>query len=172
MSQKTSLQKKCKKIKLIISDVDGVLTDGGMYYSEKGEVMKKFNTRDGMGIELLKGKIKTILMSRENSKIVLKRGKKIKVDEILIGIKNKELFIPKICKKYKVIEEEIAYIGDDVNDFEIMKKVGLTASPNDGMEKIRKISDYVCNLKGGEGVFREFIELILSNRDDIKITKK
>lgn len=170
MKKKSELEFKCKKIKLIISDVDGVLTDGGMYYSEKGEIMKKFNTRDGMGVELLEDKIKTILMTKENSKIVLERAKKIKVSEVFVGIKNKENILPEICKKYKILLSEIAYIGDDLNDLKIMKEVGLTAAPKDGNEKIRKISDYVCETKGGDGAFREFVDLILfyKNKDSLK----
>ena len=113
------IQKKCKKINLVISDVDGVLTDGGMYYSDKGEIMKKFNTRDGMGVELLLNNgIKTILITRENSIIVKKRARKIRVEEIYTGIKKKKKLLPKICKKYKVSLEEIAYIGDDINDLD------------------------------------------------------
>ena len=123
MSRKNELLKKCRKIKLIISDVDGVLTDGGMYYSKTGEVMKKFNSKDGMGVELLRKKIKVVLMTKERSQIVLKRAKKIKVDQVYAGIKNKELLLPKICVEYKISINEIAYIGDDVNDFNIMKQI-------------------------------------------------
>ena len=164
MTLKKIIQK-CRKIKLIISDVDGVLTDGGMYYSKTGEVMKKFNAKDGMGVELLRKKIKFVLMTKERSQIVLKRAKKIKVDQVYTGIKNKELLLPKICMKYKISKNEIAYIGDDVNDFNIMKQIGLSAVPSDGNEKIKNISDYVCKTKGGDGAFRELVDLILSNYD-------
>ena len=163
MSRKNELLKKCRKIKLIISDVDGVLTDGGMYYSKTGEVMKKFNAKDGMGVELLRKKIKFVLMTKERSQIVLKRAKKIKVDQVYTGIKNKELLLPKICVEYKISKNEIAYIGDDVNDFNIMKQIGLSAVPSDGNEKIKNISDYICKTKGGDGAFRELVDLILSN---------
>ena len=142
MSRKNELLKKCRKIKLIISDVDGVLTDGGMYYSKTGEVMKKFNSKDGMGVELLRKKIKVVLMTKERSQIVLKRAKKIKVDQVYAGIKNKELLLPKICVEYKISKNEIAYIGDDVNDFNIMKQIGLSAVPSDGNEKIKNISNF------------------------------
>ena len=164
MTSKKIIQK-CRKIKLIISDVDGVLTDGGMYYSKTGEVMKKFNAKDGMGVELLRKKIRFVLMTKERSQIVLKRAKKIKVDQVYTGIKNKELLLPKICMKYKISKNEIAYIGDDVNDFNIMKQIGLSAVPSDGNEKIKNISDYVCKTKGGDGAFRELVDLILSNYD-------
>jgi YrbI family 3-deoxy-D-manno-octulosonate 8-phosphate phosphatase len=145
----------------MITDVDGVLTDGGMYYSEKGESFKKFNTRDAMGMELLrKLNIPTIFVTRENSKIVKERAKKIHV-ELYMNIKDKRALLPKISKKFKIESKNIAYIGDDVNDLEIMKQVGLTAAPIDAMNEIKIISDYVCILKGGEGSFREFANLII-----------
>ena len=93
----TNLKKKCLEIKVVISDVDGVLTDGGMFYSEKGEVLKKFNTRDGMAVELLRNqKIPTVIMTREKSNIVLKRAKKLLIKDVFLGIKKKESLLPKI----------------------------------------------------------------------------
>ena len=137
MKSEKQLAQKCKKIKMVLTDVDGVLTDGGMYYSEEGEIMKKFNTRDGMGVELLsKQQIGSIIITRENSTIVKKRGKKIKVLKTYVGILKKESLLPEICKNYSLNLENIAYIGDDVNDFEIMRKVGFSCTPNDGIKKI------------------------------------
>lgn len=148
---------------MIISDVDGVLTDGGMYYSEKGEIMKKFNTKDGMAVEIAnQNKIKIILMTKENSKIVKIRAAKMKTTACYIGIKQKELELKKILKKFNIQSKELAYIGDDLNDKEIMKKIGFTVSPSDSISEIKKIADYITNLKGGEGVLREVVELILS----------
>ena len=121
MTSKKILEK-CKLIKLVITDVDGVLTDGGMYYSEKGEILKKFNAKDGMGVEiLLRHRVKTILLTRENSNIVKKRGAKIKTAATYIGILDKKSQLKKISKKFKVPPTKIAYIGDDLNDLEIMK---------------------------------------------------
>ena len=157
---KQNLIKKCKNIKLVITDVDGVLTDGGMYYSSKGESLKKFNTRDSMGMELLRQiNIQTILMTRENSIIVKKRALKMKVD-LYMKIKNKKEYLPIICKKYKIKANNIAYIGDDVNDIEIMKSIGFSGAPNDAVDEIKSISNYVCKLKGGQGAFREFANFI------------
>ena len=159
---KKQLQSKCKKIKLVITDVDGVLTDGGMYYSEKGELLKKFNTKDGMGVELLhKASIKTVFLTGENSKIVKIRAKKVKADDCQINIKEKE----KICKKFNVKPLNVAYIGDDVNDLKIMNLVGLTACPSDAQEKIKSISNLKCKKVGGSGVFREFVEIILNSKN-------
>ena len=158
---------KLKKIKLVISDVDGVLTDGGMYYNEEGEYMKKFNTRDSMGMELLLQKgIKTILMTRENSKIVKERVKKIKMVDLYSDIIKKEEMIPEILKKYDVSSDEIAYIGDDVNDVEIMKKVGFSATPFDGNFVVKENVDYTCKMEGGKGAFREIADLLIRSNDD------
>ena len=168
MVNKTSrkIQQKCKQVKLVLSDVDGVLTDGGMFYSEKGEVLKKFNTRDGMGVTLLKNAgVKTIFITKENSTIALKRGKKVNAIETLLGIKNKENELKKILKKYKLERKNIAYIGDDVNDLEIMKLVGLSATPSDGATQVKKIVDYVCTKNGGLGAFREFADLIVKTKN-------
>ena len=162
---RNKLNQKCKKIKLVITDVDGVLTDGGMYYSEKGEIMKKFNAKDGMGVELLlQNNIKTVLLTRENSKIVKKRGLKIKAASTITGIQKKELHLETICRKFRVLPKEIAYIGDDINDIEISKLVGLSASPLDGVARFKKNVDYVCKNKGGNGAFREFTDLIIISR--------
>ena len=154
---------KCSSIKLIITDVDGVLTDGGMYYSEKGESFKKFNTRDGMGVELLRNhKIPVVIITGENSKIVVKRAKKLLIKDVFIGIKKKELLLSKICKKYDINKNNIAYIGDDINDLEILKQIGFSACPADGISIIKKNTDYICKSKGGEGVLREIADLIIS----------
>ena len=156
------LLKKFQDIKIVLTDVDGVLTDGGMYYSEKGEVLKKFNAKDGMGVEiLLRSKVKTVLLTRENSNIVKKRGSKIKAAATYIGTFNKESQLQKICKKFQVLPAEIAYIGDDLNDLEIMKLVGFSAMPSDGIKDLRKIVDYVCKNNGGHGAFREIVDLIV-----------
>jgi len=133
-----------------------------MYYSDKGELLKKFNTRDGMGVELLrKHGIKTVFVTKEKSEIVKRRAKKLKVLTFL-GLKNKELILPKICKKFNVRNDEIAYIGDDINDLEIMKHVGLSATPADGNNQVKQIADYICRLNGGDGSFREITDLIIS----------
>ena len=158
--------KKCEKIKLLITDVDGVLTDGGMYYSEKGEIMKKFNTKDGMAVELLhENSIKTVFLTKENSKIAKSRAKKVKADGVYINIQNKEKYLNEICKKFTVEPNEISYIGDDINDIEIIKKIGFSSCPTDAVNDVKKIVDYICQTKGGEGVFREIAEIILKSKN-------
>mgnify|MGYP001357750490 CR=1 FL=1 len=158
------IEEKMKKVKLVITDVDGVLTDGGMYYNKEGEYMKKFNTKDSMGMELLsKIGIKTILMTREDSMIVRERVKKIKIVDLYSGVMKKEDLIDEITEKYNVRNDEIAYIGDDVNDIEIMKKIGFSVTPSDGNYAVRNISDHICKNEGGKGVFREIADLIIKS---------
>jgi len=158
------VQEKCKKIDLVLTDVDGVLTDGGMFYAEGGKVFKKFNTRDGMGIELLKKNgIITIFLTKENSEASKKRAKKLKT-KIYFGVQNKEKKLKDICKIRKINNESVAYIGDDVNDISIMKLVGLSASPNDGISEVKRVADYTCSKNGGCGAFREFADMILKEK--------
>ena len=159
---KSKISTKCKKIKVLLTDVDGVLTDGGMYYSSKGDVMKKFHARDGMGVTLLRKKgIPTIIVTKEKTDMVRKWANKMKVVELFDGIQNKEKIVDVICKKYKVSVDQIGYIGDDVNDIELLKKVGFSATPKNGITKVQKIVDYICKKNGGEGAFREIADLLI-----------
>ena len=157
-----NIEKKCKKIKMILTDVDGVLTDGGMYYSTHGDVMKKFNSKDGMGINILRKKnISTIIVTKEKTDIVKKWAKKMNVTKVYDGVLKKELILEKICKSFKISEKEIAFVGDDVNDLELMKKVGFSVTPKDGNNAVKKIADYVTKAKGGHGAVREITDLII-----------
>ena len=163
----SQIEEKLKKIRLVITDVDGVLTDGGMYYNQDGECMKKFNTKDSMGMELLlQNGIKTVLVTREDSRIVQERVKKIKIVDLFSGILKKEDLLPELLQKYQVAKDEIVYIGDDVNDLEIMKSVGFSATPNDGNIVVKDIADYICKTLGGKGVFREISDLIINNKNN------
>ena len=166
--KKSEFIKKCKKIKLILTDVDGVLTDGCMYYSSKGEELKKFHTRDGMAVELLLHKnIKTIIITKEKSKIVISRAKKIKVFKVYSGVKQKDKILNQICTKFKVTPDETTFIGDDVNDEKIMKLVGLSFAPSDATQTIKNIADIITNAKGGQGVLREVTDKILLSQSII-----
>ena len=153
------------KFKLVLTDVDGVLTDGGMYYSEYGDELKKFNTRDGMGFELLrKHGIKTGIITSENMQLVKKRGEKIKADYIIQNKKyeNKLDAALEICKKEGIDISETVYIGDDINCSCLLTKVGFAACPSDATAEIKEISGItVLSRKGGEGVFRELVDLLL-----------
>jgi 3-deoxy-D-manno-octulosonate 8-phosphate phosphatase (KDO 8-P phosphatase) len=159
------LIEKAKKIKLLLTDCDGVLTDGGVYYSESGEVMKRFNIRDGMGVERLrKMGIPTGIITGERSPSVVRRAEKLNIEELHLGVKDKPEKLRTILSRLALKKEEIAYIGDDVNDLEVMQMVGLTACPNDAISLVKPHVDYICEAKGGQGAFREFVELIIAAR--------
>lgn len=159
---KKVIKMKIEKIKLVITDVDGVLTDGGMYYTKQGDIMKRFYARDGMGVTLLRNiGIPTIIITGEQTQMVKMWSKKMKIKQLLDGVKQKELTLNEICKNNNLNLDQIAYIGDDINDFNILKKVGLSVTPNDGSKSIRKICHYVCSTNGGYGAYRELADLIL-----------
>lgn len=157
-----NLEDKIKNIKLFVTDVDGVMTDCGMYYSEKGDELKKFNTRDGMGVQLLKEKgIKVAIVTKENTKIIENRAKKLHVEEVHQGIVNKLDIFEKLRKKYNVEYSEIAYVGDDINDIYALERVGISFCPNDAVYEVKNICDHVLSKKGGEGTIREAVEFIM-----------
>jgi len=165
LMRKYVLKQKKVKIKLFVSDVDGTLTDAGMYYSENGDELKKFNTRDGKGFDLLrKAGIKTAIITSENTKIVENRAKKLKVDYLNQGLEHKDKLeaIKNICKKENISLNEVAFIGDDINDKEALESVGIAGCPADAVEDIKQIPNIrIMSKKGGEGAVREFIERII-----------
>ncbi len=157
-----SLEVKVKRVKMVFTDVDGVLTDGGRYYNETGEILKKFHVRDGMGINiLLRNGIKTIIVTKEKSKIVQKWASDVNVYKVYFNSIKKEETLDEISKKMRISLDQIAYIGDDVNDIEISKKVGFSAMPKDASILLKPVIDYVCKSNGGEGAFREIVDLIM-----------
>lgn len=155
-------QQEQKRIKLFLCDVDGTLTDGGMYYSESGDELKKFNTRDGMGFQLLReAGIKTGIITSEDTKIVENRAKKLKVDFFYQGKRDggKLAVAKEICGQLGITLDEVAYIGDDVNCVELLEAVGIKACPADACEEVKAIADIsVMMKKGGNGCVREFIQ--------------
>ena len=160
---KKLLLSKIKKIEILLTDVDCVLTDCGMYYDKRGDSMKKFHTRDGMAVTLLRKKsIPTIIVTKEKTIIVRKWAKRMKVYKTYDGIVDKVSILSKICKTFNVKSEQVAYIGDDVNDLELLKNVGFSAGPNDAISEAKIIADYICKTNGGNGVLREIADLIIS----------
>lgn len=155
---------KKNKIKLFISDVDGVMTDAGMYYSDSGDELKKFNTYDGMAFQLLReANIKTAIITSESTNIVKNRAKKLKVDYLYQGKRNSSKLESalEICHKLNITINEVAYIGDDINCFELLNSVGLKACPSTAVHEIKQIPDIIClKGKGGSGVIREFLDHI------------
>lgn len=156
--------KKLKNIKLFITDIDGVMTDCGMYYSENGDELKKFNTRDGMGIQLLRENgIKTAIITKELTKIVENRAKKLKVDDVYQGVVDKLSVFEELRKKYSLEYSEIVYVGDDINDIPVLEKAGVSFCPNDAVDEVKDVCDYVLSKRGGEGVIREIVDVLITS---------
>ncbi len=152
-------------LKLFATDVDGVLTDAGMYYGESGEELKKFNTRDGMGIKLLQAEgVIVAIITAEQTKIVARRAKKLGISEVFQGVKDKVAVLNHLSKKLDITFEQMAYIGDDVNDVGALQAAGYAAAPADCMGPVRQAVHYICQKNGGEGAVREVIDMILSAR--------
>ncbi|PWM24457.1 MAG: acylneuraminate cytidylyltransferase [Limosilactobacillus fermentum] len=151
-----------KDIKLFLTDVDGVMTDAGMYYSESGDELKKFNTRDGMAFQLLReAGIKTGIITSENTNIVENRAKKLKIDFLYQNkYKGGKLAAAKdICQQLNITLDEVAYIGDDINCYELLSSVGIKACPADANDTIKGIYNIqILSSKGGEGCIREFVD--------------
>lgn len=160
------IKEKLLKVKLLVMDVDGTLTDGAMYYSANGEELKRFNTRDGMGISLLhRAGIQTAILTTENTQIVQARAAKLKIDNVILGSRNKRISLEELLKTLGFKTEEVAYIGDDVNDEPAIKMSGVSACPADAVEHIKGLVDFISQYPGGNGAVREFAELILKAQD-------
>jgi len=156
-----------RDIKLLLTDVDGVMTDSGMYYSESGDELKKFNAHDGMGLQLVRHKgIKTGIITSEDTKLVERRFQKLKLDYLYQGKRDggKLASVKEICAIEGITLDNVAYIGDDVNCFELLSAVGLAACPADALDAIKNIPGIIqMKKKGGEGCVREFVEMIMNN---------
>lgn len=154
---------KAVRIKLVISDIDGVWTDAKMYYSSDGELMKAFSTYDGMAVHLLReAGIPTAIITGEKSGSVAARARKLELTDVHLGITDKIEVFDQLLQKYKLTPEQVAYIGDDVNDYEVMQLAGLTACPANTPAFHLLKPDILLETKGGDGAFREFADLILS----------
>ena len=163
------LAKRAGKIKLVISDNDGVFTDNGVYYSERGEEMKRYSIRDGMGVERLRNRgIETSIMTGEVSPSLKKRAEKLGMKRLYLGVKDKFSMLEAVLAETGLHRYELAYIGDDVNDVEIMEEIareGLTASPRDATVFVEPYIHYRAQADGGYGAFRDFAEWLLSLRN-------
>jgi YrbI family 3-deoxy-D-manno-octulosonate 8-phosphate phosphatase len=160
------LTNKLKKVKMLAMDVDGTLTDAGMYYSNSGESFKRFYTRDGMGIDLLhRNGFLTAIITQENTEIVIARTKKLKISKVVLGSMNKEHDLRNIAEEFNLDLEEIAYIGDDINDISAMKIAGVAVAPNDCSHSVMEYVDFRTKANGGNGAVRELCELILQSQN-------
>lgn len=159
------MSKDLTKIRLFAMDVDGTLTDGKIYIGENGEVMKAFDPKDGLGIKLLmKYDILPVIITGRTSRIVTNRCREIGITEIHQGIKDKGLKLEELIKQYQLSKEEVAYIGDDVNDLSAMQHAGITFAPADCARQILPYVDILLTRRAGESPVREAVDMILENR--------
>lgn len=159
------LAARARRVRLVLTDSDGVLTDAGVYYSERGEELRRFSVRDGMGVERLReAGIATAIVTRELTGAVARRAEKLALPHLFAGIHDKAAHLPEILRATGLPLAALAYIGDDVNDLGILAAVGaegLTGAPADAMPEVLSICHYTCAARGGHGAFREFAEWIL-----------
>jgi len=160
------LRKSLRKVRLLILDVDGVLTDGRIIYTSKGHSIKQFNVKDGLGINILKkAGIPTILISSKASPILKIRAKDMGVEEVYQDVDSKLRIYNRIKRKYNLKDEEICFVGDDLVDLGVIKRAGVGCAPQDACEEIKKSADLVLKSRGGEGAVRELVELILKSQN-------
>jgi 3-deoxy-D-manno-octulosonate 8-phosphate phosphatase (KDO 8-P phosphatase) len=150
------------KIKLVLSDIDGVWTDGGMYYDQTGNELKKFNTADSAGVVFLRLlDVPLAIITGENTQIVQRRADKLKISRLFMGVLNKLEVAEKLCAELQISLQEVAYVGDDLNDAMLLKAVGFSAVPANAPAYMNNYAKIRLTKSGGEGAFREFVELLL-----------
>jgi YrbI family 3-deoxy-D-manno-octulosonate 8-phosphate phosphatase len=151
------------KVRLLCVDVDGVLTDAGMYYGPDGEVLKKFNTRDGMGLARVReAGVAVAIISGEDSAIVHARAAKLKIDDVFSGVSNKRGVVEELCQRQRLELDEVAFIGDDLNDLSALECVGLACAVSDAAEAVKAVAHYVTQRRGGDGAVREVCDLLIA----------
>ena len=156
--------------KLVFTDIDGVWTDGGMYYDQTGNEWKKFNTSDSAGVLFLDHlQIKTAVLTGENTEIVKRRIEKLKIPILRQGVKNKLEIAREICQAEKISLWECAYIGDDIIDLPLLQEVGFSAAPANAPDYVKSRVNFVTTKAGGDGAFREFVEYILSSSYNLEV---
>jgi 3-deoxy-D-manno-octulosonate 8-phosphate phosphatase (KDO 8-P phosphatase) len=164
------LRARARRVRLVLTDSDGVLTDGGVYYSDRGEALRRFSVRDGMGVERLRiAGIATAIITRERCGCVERRAAKLRLPHLFLGVQDKAAQLPAVLAETGLEVGALAYIGDDVNDLGIMAAIGergLTAAPADAMPELLAACHHRCAARGGHGAFRDFAEWILALRAD------
>lgn len=160
-----SLKERALRLKLLLMDVDGVLTDGSLYYTRGGEEVKVFNVHDGLGIKLLQGAgITTGVISGRESRALKNRLEELGVEEVFMGRLEKSSVLSEILTKRGLREEEVGFIGDDLVDIPVLERVGFPVAVRDAPRKVRELAAYVTTKGGGRGAVREVAELILKLR--------
>lgn len=158
--------------KLVLTDIDGVWTDGGMYYDQTGNEWKKFNTSDSAGVLFChKLGIPVGIITGEETEIVKFRAKKLKIEYLFQGVNDKLTVAKTLCKKLGIDLKEVAYIGDDVGDISLLKEVGISAAPKNAPEYIKELCRYKIPICGGSGAFRAFVEVIVGEDRIVEIIK-
>lgn len=157
----SELKSRLSQVKLLALDVDGVLTDGGLYYTESGEELKKFNVKDGMGIKLLMQLgIEIAIISASSSMATRHRAKKLGIVHCFLGIEDKLSTLKQLCQKLNITLSQVAYMGDDINDLPVLKSVGCPLTVADAVESNREQAIYVTHKGGGKGAVREITNLL------------
>ena len=160
-----TLTDRARNVRLLCVDVDGVLTDAGMYYGPDGEVLKKFNTRDAMGLARVRDiGIAVAIISGEDSAIVHARAAKLKIDDVYCGVANKRVAIDELCGRHGLALDQVAFIGDDLNDLPALECVGFPCAVADAAAPVKAIAQYVTEKRGGDGAVRELCELLIAAR--------
>ncbi|MBI4843287.1 MAG: HAD-IIIA family hydrolase [Nitrospirae bacterium] len=158
------MEAKTKKIKLLILDVDGVMTDGSIILDNEGNELKRFHVRDGHGIRMLKkAGIRTAIITGRKSKVVKRRAKELGIADVFQGVYKKSLVYDSLREKYSLKDENIAFMGDDIVDIELFRRASVTAAPADAEEEVMKRADFISSRNGGRGAVREFTDLILKS---------
>jgi 3-deoxy-D-manno-octulosonate 8-phosphate phosphatase (KDO 8-P phosphatase) len=160
-----NISEKCRNIRLLLTDVDGVLTDGKLHYTSEGEFMKSFNVKDGLVTKrLIQAGINVGIVTGRSSGIVATRAKELGIEIVHQGQGDKISTLAMIAKSHHLAYNEIAYIGDDLNDLDVIKNVGFSGCPSDAVTEVKDCVDYVCGKAGGDAAFREFADMILANK--------
>jgi 3-deoxy-D-manno-octulosonate 8-phosphate phosphatase (KDO 8-P phosphatase) len=157
------------RLRFVLTDCDGVLTDGGVFYGAEGEALRRFSVRDGMGVErLLTEGIVSGIVSGEPAASILSRARKVGLVHTLLGVRDKRRVVEALLLEQRIARDEVAFIGDDVNDLELLRWIaaeGLTAAPADAMPEVRVVVHHVVRERGGPGAFRAFAEWLLELRN-------
>ncbi len=158
-----AVRRRLRRIRALVLDVDGVLTDGGMYYGPAGEALKKFHTRDGMGLRLVReAGIRVAFITGEETEIVLRRAEKLKVTDVFTGVEDKRAALEGFLASHGLRAEEAAYVGDDLNDLPALKAAGVAIAVADAAPQVRRAADWVTSRPGGHGAVREVCDALIA----------